>query len=339
MIGYGTGYSSSWRVTVVDPETWAGFKELPGFLSASVSRDASTHLLESGSASFDVESPEEGEFWGRVEMLADSGGEVERTPVATMLFSPSRSEARIGRATAEYECRSILAPAEDRVMLAGDYAPKGADGASWAASLLSSCTPAPIYADGSFSLSDHVVFAKGTTYLEAAWMVVDAAGWCIRVTEDGEAHVCQKPEDPTLVLDTEASVMLGQQVGYDYGLSDVPNRYIAVDGEQDAIATDDDPSHPTSTANRGRFVDVYDESVTRVDGESLQMYADRKLKEATAAKGTMTYEREWKPGVTCFDMVRASIPSVGLVGDMRIVQQSVEVGKGAKVTETVEVMA
>ena len=336
---YGEGYSSSWRVSVIDPDMWAGYEERPGFLSASVSRDAGAHMLESGSASFDVGSPESDEFWGRIEMLAQSGGEVERTAVATMLFSPAKSESRKGRATAEYECRSVLAPAEDRVMLVGDYAPKGADGAAWAASMLASCTPAPVFADASFTLVDHVVFAQGTTFLEAAWMVLDAAGWCIRITEYGEVHVCPKPTEPALVLDTEAEVMLGQEVGYDYGLSEIPNRYIAVDGDEVGIAVDDSYTSPTSTYNRGRYVDVYDESPTRVNGENIQMYAERKLQEAASVKGTMSYEREWSPGVVCFDMVRASIPSVGLEGDMRVIQQSVEVGKGAKVTETVEVMS
>lgn len=337
MISYGEGYSCTWRVMRVDPATWAGKEELGGFLSASVDRDALSMLVESGSAEFDGR-PSEGEFWGRIEMLAEQGGLVERRAVATMLMSPAGSSASVGGARAQYECRSVLAPAADRVLLAGDYAPAGCDGAAYAASLIAKCTPAPVLVEGSFTLTGHMVFAKGTTHIEAAWMLLDSAGWCIQISGEGAIVVKPMPVDPALVLDESATRLLGTEVKLEGGLAEVPNRYIAVDGEQSAVAVDDDPDNPASFYSRGRYVDVYDDSPSRVDGESLEAYAARKLAEAAESIESREYEREWQPGVTCFDVVKGSLASVGLDGPMRVMSQSVSIGAGALVTERAEVL-
>lgn len=337
MIDYGKGYACSWRLMEVDPDTWADSSEITGMLSASVERNSEDRLFESGSVSLDSQHREVEEFWGRIEMLAESGGDMERHAVATFIMSPTKSTSHIGMGTLELEGRSVLAPADDRVLLAGSYAPAGADGAQWAASLIAECTPAPVTAAGEFRLADNVVFAQGTTFLEAARMVVDAAGWCIRVSGSGEVTVMPKPSEPSLVLDEASMSILGPEVTYDLGASDVPNRYIAVDGDEVGIAVDDDPDSPTSIIARGRYVDVYDESPTRVDGETVQAYAKRRLAES-AARGTFGYTREWQPGVTCFDLVRGALPGVGLDGDMRVVSQSLELGNGVKVSETTEAL-
>ncbi|MBR3690470.1 MAG: hypothetical protein IKL97_05180 [Eggerthellaceae bacterium] len=337
MIDYGKGYSSSWRMMVVDRDTWAATDELQGLVSASVERDKDSDLIESGSASFDA-GLQRGEFWGRLEMLAEQDGEVERHAVATLLFSPGDSTSTVGGKTTECSGRSVLAPAEDKKLLAGTYAPMGADGAAYAASMIAACTPAPVVVEGSFTLSQNYVFAEGTTYLESARTILDGAGWQMSISGGGTVTVGPKPTNPSLVLDSAHASLLGVEIGVNGSLEEVPNRYIAIDGDRQVVAVDDSRDNPASLSNRGRYVDEYDSSPQLVDGESLEAYARRKLAEANESLESRTYTREWWPDVTVGDIVVGSMASVDLDCTMRVSTQSLEVGNGVVVSEKAEVL-
>ena len=337
MIDYGKGYSATWSLFKVDTATWAGSDEVTGLLSASVERDRDSDLLESGSAQFDSQVTE-GEFYGRLEMLAEQDGEIERHPVATFLFSPGDSTASRNGVVTEYTGRSVLAPAVDRVLLTGTYVPAGSDGAAYAASLIAKCTPAPVSVEGGFTVSENFVFAQGTTHLEAARQLLDGANWRIRITGGGAVSIGPKPAEPSLVLDSANASLLGTEVGINGSMEEIPNRYIAVDGDSKAVAVDDSRDNPTSLSRRGRYVDVYDESPQLCNGESLQLYAHRKLQEAIESIESRSYTREWWPDVTCNDLVVGSLGTVGLDCTMRVKTQSVQIGRGAVVTEEAEVL-
>ena len=337
-IDWGSSVTCSWRVMEVDPATWADSMEVSGARSGSVTRDATGRLLESGTVEVESDAPAAAERWARIEVLAVQGALMERHALATLLLVPSPSKVRRGGRVASYEGRSVLRPCEDRKMLAGSYAPKGADGAAWAARLLAGSTPAPVSADGSFELSDNIVFARKTSYLEAAWTVVEAAGWCIQVDGWGRVAVRKKPVQPALLLDRAGARLLGPEVESDDGLADVPNRFTAWDGSEQGQAVDERAGVPTSYKERGRYVDEVDDSPKRVGGESGQAYAERRLAELTEVAGTRSYERAWWPGVTVFDMVRGGLADADLVGDMRVRSQSLQLGAGISVTEEVEVL-
>lgn len=314
------------RAMEVDPRTWASSTELGMVTSASVSRDSSTPLVESGSLTLEGDGLPETEIWVRIEALATQGGAFERHPVATMLFQPAPTTVRRGSTSMTMDGCSVLAPAEDRVLLAGTTVAAGADAAAAAVGLISECTPAPTSADGGFSLAEPMTFAGGTTYLEAAQMLVDAAGWCIQVETDGTVHVRPKPTVPAIEL-YERTIGTSVQVADSDGVK--PNRYIAVDGERVAIATWGEPT---------RYVDEYDGSPKTIGGESLQAYAERMLAELNGSAGTREYERPWVPGVTAWDMAHGAVPAAQLDGDMRIVHQSLGIGHGISVTEKCEVL-
>ena len=338
-IDFGQGYSSSFRLMRVDQATWADAGEVDGFSSASVERDRSNDLMESGSVTLLADGAPDSEFYARIEMLADSGMTRERHAIATLLLSPGQCTATKGGVDVELVGRSVLAPANDRVLLAGTYAPLGCDGAAYAVSLLSECIAAPVEAAGSFRLSDHVVFARGTTYLEAAWMLLDKAGWAMTIGGDGRVTVCPMPSEPALVLGKANSRLLGPEIQIDDGASDLPNRVVVADPENDLVVESVDMTdNPTSYKTIGRFVDLYEESPTLVDGESLQAYANRRLVEETSVLGKRTYSREWWPDVHPFSLVRGSMADVGLDGDMRVLSQSLEIGAGVYVSEVAEVL-
>lgn len=333
-IDWAGGYSSSWRVMLVDPETWEDSEELPGVVSVRIERDAAKRRLES--AEVVADAAQDGAFregYYRIEMLASQDGEVERHAIATMLMQSGTSGRGRGRSELSVSGSSVLQAAHDERMPVGTYAPRGCDGAAWAATLLSSCIPAPVVAEGSFELSGHVVFGAGTSCLDAAWDVLEAAGWCIRIDGDGTVRLGPRPSEPVLVLDAAGARMLAPEIMRDADYSGVPNRYTAVEGAAVATAANEDEASPTSFQARGRWVDVVDTSPKRVDGETLGGYARRRLSEESTVRRACSYTREFWPGVHPFDVVRGSLPSAGLEGDMRVESQSLECGRGVTVAE------
>lgn len=330
------GYSCEWRVSYVDPDTWADAGRVPGVTSVSVDRDGGgdAPLIETGSMEVDGEFGQT-ERWCRISMVAEQGGRV-REDVATLLFCASKSTASHGSATSTADGWSVLKPCADVSMPRGAFAPKGCDGAAWAADLLSRHTPAPVTAEGSFTLNEHLVFNLGSTVLDAAWEVLRAGDFVVQIHGDGTVHVVPRPEDPALVLDKARAALLVPGVSDELDYSGIPNRILAYDGGESATAENHDAASPVSYESRGRWVDVVETSPTRVNGESLASYAKRRLADESKAARSRTYTREWWPGVYPYSLVRGSLPSVGLDGDMRVVSQGLACGAGVTVTETAE---
>ena len=329
------GYTASWWVRTVDSATWEDNGTVNGVTSVSVSKDCTDDvpLLETGSMDFDDGSSFNWS-WCRIYMTVDQVGTV-RYPIATLLFERASSRHEKGSTTLTANGRSVLQPAADMKMPRGSFVAEGTDGASEAARLIRACTPAPVHVEGSFTLVDDVVFDLGCSYLDAAWAILKAVDWCIQIDGRGEVFVRPKPIEPALELSRTNAGMLIPGIDDDYSLVDIPNRYYAVDESEVAVATNEDPSSSTSLQARGRWVDVVDESPTLVDGETLESYAIRRLAEESTITRTYSYSREWQPDVTCFDLVRATIASNGISGDLRVMSQEITCGRGALVSEKV----
>ena len=329
------GYSSTWEVRKVNTATWEDGAALPGVRSVTVEKSAEGEAPTIESATMTLDTPD-GAFesgWYRVSMIAAQGGR-ERVPIATLMFE--RASAHTEKSTVELECtgRSVLQPAADVKLPTGSYAPAGADGAAFAAETIAQCTPAPIVVEGGFTLVDDLVFDVGCSALESAWQVLNAANWCIQIQGDGTITVMAKPTEPALELSKAHAGLLIPGVDDDFNIMNVPNRYYAVDDDVVAVATNEDSASAASYPIRGRWVDVVDTSPAPVDGESLEMYAQRKLAEASIVMRRFTYEREWWPDVYPFGIVSAALPREGVDGDLRVISQSIECARGAKVSET-----
>lgn len=325
------GYAASWRVTTVDTSTWADSGELPNVMSVSVSRDGTdpTPLIETGTMQI------EGDFswgWLRLWMAADQGGS-EREPLATLLFERSSESYNRNSKTCRATGMSVLKPAADVRMPRGGFCPAGADGAAYAARLLSGCTPAPVHVEGSMALVNDVVFDLGCTVLDAAWSLLNPSGWCIQIDGMGEIWIRRLPSEPSLELNGTTAGLLIPGVDSDSGIAGVPNRYIAQLDSETAIAVNEDASSEASYKARGRWVDVFDGSPVLVDGEDLQAYAERRLAELSTITRKYRYKREYWPGVTPYSIVRATLESNGLDGDLRVMRQTLTCGKGITVDE------
>ena len=326
------GYAATWEVRRVNPDTWEDAGILENVLSVSVERscDGKAPTLESGTMTIDAPSIEP--TWYRVSMIAEQNGK-ERVPIATLLFE--RASSHIERGNVELECtgRSVLQPVADIKMVTGKFAPEGVNGAEYAAQLVRACTPAPVIVDGSFTLVNDIVFNPGCKYLDAVWQLLDAANWCMQIFGDGTIRICAKPSEPALELSKANAGLLVPGVDDDYNTVDIPNRYYAIDDDKMAIAVNEDPDSEVSYPSRGRWVDEYDTAPVLVDGESLEMYAIRKLAEASTVVRKYSYTREWWPDVVPYSLVSAYLPSDGVQGDLRVISQSIECGLGAKVSE------
>lgn len=338
-VDWADGYNASYRLMEVDPATWADRTEIGYVTSFSVSRGSDGDLLESGRAEIGW-SPQDvfAERWCRMEVLAEQGGAVERAAVATMLLAPTSGTRGAGYESLSLEGRSVLSPASDERLPAGTYVPAGADGAAYAANLLRSCIPAPVVVVGSFRLAEPMVFSQGTTKLGAVWMLLDAAGWTMRISGDGTVTISAPRTEPSLVLDRASASFITGDVHDDADRWAVPNRYVATMDGETAVAVNEDPTDAFSHARRGRWVDVEDDSPTLLAGESLREYAERRLRAASTPARTCEWERSWHPDVTVGDVIRCDVAGLGLSDDLRVVSQSVRLGAMVAVTERAEVL-
>lgn len=339
MIDWGSGYSSTWRVYEVDPKTWADSGELSGVRSISIERDASGNapLLESGTISLDDDiSGTFRERYIRIVLVAHQQGISERVEVSTLLCGATDSTIGYGVETRSLVGRSVLWPANTRRLTPGSYVRRGSDGAEWVADILRECLSAPVVQEGSFALDETIVFCIGDTVLEAVWAVLDAGGFCLQITGNGTVRVMPRPSTPELSLDDAGARLLRPGITRSFDLSEVPSRYIAVEGELVSIAENDNPDSPTSSVYRGYTVDMVDDTPQRRSGETLSAYCRRRLSEESTIVDERSYSREFWPGIFPLSIVRGTMSGIGLDGDMRVTRQSLTCDKGITVSERAE---
>lgn len=336
MIDWRSGYTSSWRVFRVNPDTWADGSAVENVSSVSfeTTTDEDAPLLGRGSMTVDVpvgSAFDEGYY--RVVLTAHQGGSMERVNVCTLLCSTTEGDINKGVDVRDVQGRSVLYPASVMMLEDGSYAPAGVNGARWCADVLRGCINAPIVVRGGFTLVDHHVFDPGTYALTAIWDVLNAGNHVIRIAGDGTVTILPMPSEPTITLDSANARLLHPGIHHSLDYSEVPNRYKVVDGSVSVVAVNDDPDSVTSIPYRGWVHDKRDESPIRVNGETHAAYAARRLEEESTVKDSRTYSREWWPDLAPFDVVRGSLASVDMDGDLRVMRQAVTCGVGITVEE------
>lgn len=325
---WGQSYSARWKVFRVNRSTWADAEELKSIDEVSVSRTADGSLLESGSMELSGEFTSD---YYRIVMVAEQGGEVTRVDVATLLFDVTGGTINYGRTVHDVDGFSVLYPASKTTILAGEFAPKGVDGAEYAAELLRDAVNAPVSVEGSFTLNDYLVHDIGSSVLEAVWNVLEAGNFVMQIDGRGVIHIRPMPTDPSLILDNSSLGIMMSEISFETDISDVPNRYIVIVDNNKTVAVNNDPESVISISRRGYCVDQVDESPTAINGETLSAYANRRLRELSVEKEEKTYTREYAADVYLYSIVRASIDC--MTGDYRINSQTVECGKGITVQE------
>lgn len=336
MIDWFAGYTSNWQVLRIDEKTWAPIGTLDNCCSVSISRDADSDKLETCTMNVDLPATQDvfKEGWYRIQMIATQDSAYELVNVATMLMSADSGTIGKRRNTMSVNGTSVLQPAVDLKMKIGDYIAKEDNGAEYAARLLRECIVPPVIVDGDgFTVDDYIVFDEGTSYLEAAWTVLDAGGWVMKIGGDGTVTIQEKPKTSSITIGYgDGNIEPG--VTYSRPISNVPNRYYAIDElGNTAEVVNNQPNSNTSYEARGRYIDVIDTSPEPVNNEGLLGYAKRKLEEESTIYKEYTYTRPYHPDVWLFDNVDMNMPGDGLSGRLRVMTQNISFGKSISVKE------
>lgn len=338
-IDWASVYTAKWLVMHVNSATWEDTSPYEGIKSIKINRDCTDDypLLEAGSLTAVrpiTEAFEEG--WYRIELIAKQGHVTVKEPIATLLLQSDAGAINRNLDSRSIDGYSVLQPAKEKKVLVGTYAPKGVNGAEYAAELLRSCTPAPVNVEGDgFTLEEHVIFGVGVTYLQAVWTILDAANWCMRIHGDGRITICDKPSVPSLSLNKANTRMLQPDLDYKKNLNGIPNRYTAIQGDNSAVAVNENPDSRTSVQSRGRVIDEVDTNPIRVNGETLQGYVERRLEELSTTITEYTYTREYWSDVLPYDIVDGYLPEIGMYGQYRVLTQAITCDHGIIVDERV----
>ena len=298
MAEWGRGYTSKICIARIDTRTWTASTDLIPVDSLSINRNCTDDVPLLVSATLTM-SGELSTGWYEVVLIAN---DTEKVPLGCFLFEVVKRDLDYNSVVVEAKGSSVLRPANSTKIQIGEYAAVGSDGAEVAAQFLKRSVLAPVKVDGGFTVDRNVVFGVGMSCLEAAWLLLDAGGFCMQINGDGEIHIKPKPTEPEIDLTQLNADLLLPGVQNDYDLSQVKNRYIAIENGMSAIA-ENRSNGAASYEARGFWDDVVDTAPIRVNGESLQAYAERKLEEQAAVTESYSYNREFYPGVMPFSVV------------------------------------
>lgn len=186
-----------YRVIQLD-ESLGAIGELGRIRSISLDRSMNdkSSLLESCSVVFDLF----GDFapgWYQIQHI-----DGDRQALGVFRLERDGLKANHGVATVTAKGYSVLKPAEEITMPTGSYAPAGRDGVAFVADLLKVC-PGRIETYGTAALQAAIVFDDNASHLEAAWNVLDAIGYRLRLDGNGNIYIEPMPEDYSMVVNTE----------------------------------------------------------------------------------------------------------------------------------------
>ena len=326
------GFSASYYMAIIDKRTWndASRREITG---GSISRSGSG-LRQS--ADIDCPGYEPGtEQWIRVWLDVRQNGAAEHVAVFTGLAcSPSiKRDGNIKEIP--LECYSVLKPADDVMLQRGWYIAAGMNGAQMAASMLQEVIPAPVIVEGSSpALQQAIIAEDGETVLSMVDKILDAIGWQLRIDGMGTVSLREISDEPVATFGTDYDIVETEiQIEQDW--FDCPNVFRAVSDDMTAIARDDSESSPLSTVTRGREIWMEETNCDMNDGESIEEYSIRRLREEQQKSTRITYNRRFHPDVMTGDMIRLNYPAQELQGNYRVSDQTIQLEHGARTEEEV----
>lgn len=268
-------------------------------------------------------------------MDVKQGGASEHVPLFTGLVSVPEDNIEGTLVTVALECYSVLKPAEDNHLPIGWYASKRAAAGDVIKRLLE-VTPAPVHiADNSPRLTEHIIAEEGETNLSMVEAILESIGWRMFIDGDGTIHVEPEEESPVKTFGVLESDMLAPKVTRKKDFFDCPNVFRVTSNDQHAVAVDNDPESPFSTVNRGREIWKEESGAKVGDGESLAMYATRRLREEQSIGETISYERAYDPGINVSDCIVLVYPEQRLIGKYKVESQKIDLDHCSTTSEEV----
>ena len=326
------GFSAACYACIVDPVTWCDMEKFD-IKDGTITKSAST-LIEAADILADTEI--QGEKWIRVHMDAQQEGASDHTAVFTGLATAPQQNIRWSRKEHTLECYSVLKPAEDILLPRGYYIPAGTSGKDALLELLGA-TPAPVEVEDIIpKLMNTIVAEQGENNLSMVVKVLKAVDRRIRIKGDGTIWICNKAMDPAASFDAIGNDCIEPSFAMTNDWFSCPNVLRVVTEDQTVTVIDDDEDSALSTVKRGREVWMEETDCILSGEESLEAYAQRRLKEEQAKGYEISYSRRFNPEITISDIVKLRYPEQKLNGNYRVIAQRIDLGHNCRTEEQVE---
>lgn len=327
------GQKIAYRMMLVDPLTWRDTEEV-AMIKGNMSKTNENLRQSADIVVSDFER--KCEKYIRVWLLTEQDGATSRDALYTGIANAP--EESIGASTREVNlnCYSVLKPAEGVPLQRGWYAPAGMPGGDVIRNLLSVIKAPLIIAAGSPILQDYIIAEDDENHLTMTDKVLKAMGWRMTITGLGEVMVGPPAGGPSVTFGEDYDVIKPPVNPSDNWFS-MPNAFQAISGDSSATAKDESEDSALSIVNRGREVWLTESDCLLNDGETLEQYAYRRLKEEQQKVGKMSYERRFHPDIYPTDIIRIHYPEYGLSGLFYVDSQDMEFNTELSVSEEVSV--
>ena len=328
------GYVSTYRLYSVNQSTWGDGDEIEYLVSASITKDEESSLLEDASISLDG-YPING--YVRLVLEARNSTGATRVPLCTALVTTPKRSIKNTLSTIDLECYSVLKPASDKLLPTGWYFPEGGDPIAGAFELLAESLTCPVEpAESEIRTDEPKVAESGETYLSMAKYLLEDTEWFIRIDGNGRVTIEEKSDDIVATFDTIDRDVIMPDLTDETDIYDIPNvlRVRDGNGNYETIYNDDENSD-TSIGNIG-WEKWEDRQLDLDYGETLLEKANKQMEEMSKTKRKISYTREFDPDIKTNDMVLYLLPHQGIVGVFRIISQSISIGAGVSVSEIAE---
>lgn len=326
------GFSAGYYACLLDKVTWRESERFE--ITGGNIRRADSSLIES--AQITTTYPLEGEKWIRIYMDAEQNGDSEHVAMFTGLAIAPQKEINGNLTTMTAECYSVLKPAEDVLLEHGYYIESGmrSDIALW--NLLEEL-PAPLLIDENAPRLQNTIIAEDNeSRLSMAWKVVNAINWRMKITGDGQIHICPKASEVSCLFSSLANDSVEPQLRVSADWFSRPNVFRAISGDNVCIARDEDGDSLLSIASRGREVWAEESGCVLNQNEPLEAYAERRLKEEQAKAYKINYSRRYFPELNISDIVQLHYPAQKIEGNYKIISQTITLTAAGRTEEEVE---
>ena len=328
------GYTATFRLYSVNQSTWGDGDEIENLVSASVTKDNESSLIEDASISIDGE-PIKG--YVRLVLEAKNTSGMAKVNLGTFLVtSPKRSINGV-LTTIDLECYSVLKPADDKLLPPGWYFPEGGDPIAGASELLSNCLKCPVEPAESDIRTDQVKVAESNeTALSMAKYLLEDTNWFIYIDGRGCVSIKKKPDNIVKMFDACENHVLMPNITDESDIFDIPNILRVTDssGNYETIYNNDEQSD-TSIEKLG-WEKWSSEQLSLDYGETLLGKGGERMEELSKTTRKINYSREFDPDVKLNDVALYMLPKQRIVGTFRIISQSLSIENGIKVSEIAE---
>lgn len=327
------GFSAHFYACEVDPKTWKDVRRIE-ITSGNISsnNEGLRNAADINCTDFEWDR----EMYVRIWMDAKQEGESSaHIAMFTGLASAPDRELNGAFRDDKIQLCSILQPCQDVLLPRGWYAPAGALASVVLKELLSS-TPAPVEIEGDTpALSDHIIAEDNENRLSMSEKILTAIGWRMSIKGDGTILIRPQPTVAAAIFDPVENDCIETKIRDSYDWKSAPNVFRATTEKNAVTAMDTDESSILSIPNRGREIWMEESDCNLNDGESLESYAQRRLKEEQAVRRKLSYTRRFKPDLFVSDIVDLRYADQDIYGYFSIESQSISLSSGAPVSEEV----